>query len=551
MADAPTENNPDLPKKAKWLGTKAGYLVARDEAVAVKLGYPHEDPSLRLSAMRQMGQQRAQQAASPIGTGPAAAAAVTWTELGPAPIPNGQTQFVAVPVNGRVTSIAVHPTNANIVYVGTAQGGLYRSLDGGTNWTQLFDNAQSLAIGAIAIAPSSPSTVYVGTGEGNFSLDSFFGVGLYRIDNADTTATLVGPIDPPGGSGVVGANTFGGRSITKIVVHPTDAATIFVSTASGFSGRSGEPAAVLPNRGVFRSTNATAAAGTVSFTMLTVQSVPNRSVTDLVMDLTDPNLLVAWVFSPPAAVDGGPWRTTNALAATPTFTQTRAVSAVGKMALQSLGPNSVLVSGSDEPVVVGGNTVFGVLYKSTDLGRNVERSARGRSQQPGLLPRSVRLRHGYCDRPDRPRRYPCWRLIAWVYELAVHALRRRRYRLFVLHQGPARGHACDRRCALGPPHDLPRQRRRYLQVHRSRRHLDVAEQHQFKAVQFQSLATHPTDSEFAIGGTQDNGTELRNAARHLDAGRLRRRRVRADRSERDQHDQRHDVPHVLQPDEQL
>src|SRR4051794_20765579 len=89
VADAPTENNPDLPKKAKWLGTKAGYLVARDEAVAVKLGYPHEDPSLRLDAMRQMGQQRAQQAASPVGTGPAAAAAVIWTELGPAPIPNG------------------------------------------------------------------------------------------------------------------------------------------------------------------------------------------------------------------------------------------------------------------------------------------------------------------------------------------------------------------------------------------------------------------------------------------------------------------------------
>src|SRR5689334_8342771 len=47
VADAPTENNPDLPKKAKWLGNKAGYLVARDEAVAVKLGYPNSHPSLR------------------------------------------------------------------------------------------------------------------------------------------------------------------------------------------------------------------------------------------------------------------------------------------------------------------------------------------------------------------------------------------------------------------------------------------------------------------------------------------------------------------------
>ena len=47
-----------------------------------------------------------------------------------------------------------------------------------------MDGAQSLAIGAIAISPSNPEIVYVGTGEPNFSLDIFFGVGVYRINNA-------------------------------------------------------------------------------------------------------------------------------------------------------------------------------------------------------------------------------------------------------------------------------------------------------------------------------------------------------------------------------
>src|SRR5258708_521506 len=63
--------------------------------------------------------------AAPLGPTPA------WVPLGPAPIPNGQTQGRTDPVSGRVTAIVVHPTTPNTVYVGTAQGGVYRSLDGG------------------------------------------------------------------------------------------------------------------------------------------------------------------------------------------------------------------------------------------------------------------------------------------------------------------------------------------------------------------------------------------------------------------------------------
>src|SRR5258708_5653198 len=108
---------------------------------------------------------------------------VPWTPLGPSPIPNGQTTVISMPVSGRVTAIAVHPANENIVYVGTAQGGLYRSLNGGSTWTALMDDALSLAIGSIAIDPLDSTTLFVGTGEGNLSGDSFFGVGLYIVKN--------------------------------------------------------------------------------------------------------------------------------------------------------------------------------------------------------------------------------------------------------------------------------------------------------------------------------------------------------------------------------
>jgi len=137
------------------------------------------------------GQEKVQVEAARKGLTPAINS-LTWTAIGPNPIPQGQTQGRIDPVSGRTVALAVHPTNPNIVYAGTAAGGVWRSTNGGTNWTPIFDSADSLAIGALAIAPSQPSTLYVGTGE----IGSFFGVGVYRIDNVDTTATLVGPINP-------------------------------------------------------------------------------------------------------------------------------------------------------------------------------------------------------------------------------------------------------------------------------------------------------------------------------------------------------------------
>src|SRR6185436_3677959 len=186
------------------------------------------------------------------------AAGGAWTPIGPLTLPNGVGSSTG-PTSGRVTSIAVDPTNANKVYVGTAQGGVWRSLDGGTTWVSIFDNAQTQAIGALAVAPSSPTTLFVGTGEFNSCGDCFFGVGLYRVDNADTAATLVGPINPQQTIGNLTYNVFNGRGITRILVHPTDANTIWVSTGRGVGGSGANPIGAIPTlapRGVFRSTNA-------------------------------------------------------------------------------------------------------------------------------------------------------------------------------------------------------------------------------------------------------------------------------------------------------
>ena len=114
-------------------------------------GGANRDPVARSQAIRTMQLQeqflRKLQTSSRGAPGTLSPVAPTWSPLGPAPIPNGQTTAVEVAVSGRVTAIAVDPANANLVYVGTAQGGVYRSSDGGSTWMPLMDSALSLAIG--------------------------------------------------------------------------------------------------------------------------------------------------------------------------------------------------------------------------------------------------------------------------------------------------------------------------------------------------------------------------------------------------------------------
>lgn len=270
------------------------------------------DPQWRQQAVAEFEQELARRGAGP-----------SWTEIGPAPIPNGQTVGPTTPVSGRTVSIAIHPTDPDIVFVGTASGGLYRSLDGGLNWTAMMDDAESLSIGALALAPSDPTILYVGTGEHNFSADSFFGVGVYRIDNpAAANPTRSGPFSQTSS----GDNALAGRGISRILVHPADPETIFVSTTSGISGIGGQTAPSLPSRGIYRSTNATAA--DVRFDKLTgLAANRNASVRDIAFDPMDPNLLIANLVTGESL--GGLYLSTDALAADPSFTLTELFDATG------------------------------------------------------------------------------------------------------------------------------------------------------------------------------------------------------------------------------
>ena len=113
---------------------------------------------------------------------------------------NGQT-VGQQPVAGRVARLAVAPGGA-VVYAASANGGVFRSADGGTTWRAMMDRfdlnpgsfaSASLVCGASALDPADPNRVYVGTGEGDTlqlfrarvtgALPAYRGVGVLRTDD--------------------------------------------------------------------------------------------------------------------------------------------------------------------------------------------------------------------------------------------------------------------------------------------------------------------------------------------------------------------------------
>jgi hypothetical protein len=250
-----------------------------------------------------------------------------WFALGPSPIPNGQIlgNGPEVPVSGRVSAIAVDPTNPNLVYVGGAQGGVFRSFDGGQTWTQLFVGAKSFAIGSITVDPVDPNNVFVGTGEGNLSIDSYFGVGVYVIRDAKSAKPK---LEGPYNLDEQGQNVFFARSIVRVVVDPKDDNIVFCASSSGVGGlgfRTGLPSTLLPPRGLYRSKDFLT--GQHRFKRLTVGPGTDTIVTSAVMDSANPNHVVCSLYGLVAGTtgnlnpQGGLYYTDNALAANPKFTR--------------------------------------------------------------------------------------------------------------------------------------------------------------------------------------------------------------------------------------
>lgn len=169
-------------------------------------------------------------------------------------------------MSGRVASIAAVPSNLNVVYVGSATGGLWKTTDGGLTWTPIFDDQATSSIGDVAVFGPNPDIVWVGTGEANPRNSAGVGRGIYRSMNAGRDWTFLGLPNS--------------ERISRVLLHPRDPDVAFVGVM-GPTWSDGE------ERGVYRTMDG----GRSWERTLFVNA--STGAADLAMDPANPNHLIA------------------------------------------------------------------------------------------------------------------------------------------------------------------------------------------------------------------------------------------------------------------
>jgi len=262
-----------------------------------------------------------------------------WRAIGPANM------------GGRTCDVEGVPGNPNLVYVATASGGLWKTINGGTTWQPIFERQGTFSLGDIAVDPQSPDVVWVGTGEANPRNSVSFGDGVYKTTDGGKTWQHLGLKET--------------MHISRIVLHPRDPSTAYV-------GALGHAFGPNPERGVFMTTD-----GGKSWQKVLYLD-PQHGVADLDIDPTNPNILYAalwrferkpWTFTS-GSDQGGVYRSTDGGRTWAKLTQ-----GLPKL----MGRIGVKVAPSNPQVIyVIAESKEGTLYRSDDRGetfRQVSRQA--------------------------------------------------------------------------------------------------------------------------------------------------------------------------------
>jgi photosystem II stability/assembly factor-like uncharacterized protein len=170
-------------------------------------------------------------------------------------------------MGGRIADIkAVREGERLTIYVGSASGGVWKSVDGGITFKPIFDKQPSLSIGAVAIDPSNPQTVWVGTGESWVRNSVSVGTGVYRSRNGGEDWEAVGLPDS--------------EHISRIVVDPKDSNTVYACALGHLWNANME-------RGVFKTTD-----GGKTWTKLLYRN-DSTGCAEMAMDPQDSSVLYA------------------------------------------------------------------------------------------------------------------------------------------------------------------------------------------------------------------------------------------------------------------
>lgn len=198
---------------------------------------------------------------------------IAWNSVGPRNI------------GGRVRSIAIDPTNHNVIYAGSVSGGIWKSTNAGASWAALTDFSPNLVIGCIAIDPSNSSIIYAGTGEGYFNVDALRGIGILKSTDAGASWSVL--------TNFVNASApYYYYFINKIVIRPDNPDILFAASTGGGAG-------------IWKSTDAGA-----NWNKISSPVTGSKFCTDLVLNSSNADTMYAafGLFSPDGiyrSTDGG------------------------------------------------------------------------------------------------------------------------------------------------------------------------------------------------------------------------------------------------------
>lgn len=169
-------------------------------------------------------------------------------------------------MSGRITTIDVVLSDPNIIYLGAASGGVWKTENSGNSWTPVFDDQPTQNIGAVAVQQSNPNIVWVGTGEGNPRNSLNIGEGIFKSLDAGKTWKRMGL-----------ENT---RNIHRVIIDPVNPNNVYVAAI-------GNPYGIHPERGVYKTSD-----GGETWTRV-LHTNDTSGCAELVMDPSNPNRLLA------------------------------------------------------------------------------------------------------------------------------------------------------------------------------------------------------------------------------------------------------------------
>jgi photosystem II stability/assembly factor-like uncharacterized protein len=289
--------------------------------------------------------------------------------LGGAPVDDGLlTDFVWRSLGpgsaaGRIVDVESLDADPRYLLVASASGGVWKSVNGGTTFTPIFDRYATGSIGDVAVYQKNPQIIWVGTGEANNRNDVGWGDGIYKSTDGGATFTNVGL-----------AQTF---QIARIVLHPADPLTAYVAAVGDLWGDRGD-------RGVFKTTD-----GGATWQKLDrgLPSGPQAGATDVVMDPADPNTLYAAFYQrlrrPYRFDSGGPasglFKSTDAGRSWRRLTRGLPAGDLGRIGLAIYRKNPRILMaivehgfnpGEKDPAFTDLNRLGSGVYRSVDGGEN-------------------------------------------------------------------------------------------------------------------------------------------------------------------------------------